>query len=228
MQYRFGVALVALATLAVVPSASAATKLYTVSLSGSARTELTRVRTVPPPPGCTGTVTETERFVASGRLSPKPRAVPVSSYSRLKFNARLTSYSAAASSETQGGWTPDPTDPFPVDPSQCAFTPERKTAQCTFSSAATRATGGEYALLPLRGKYQLYFNRSGGVVRCTPDDLGGSLLEDPFVTKLSASAVRGLGRGASTSASGTSRIAAGGSTTGGQTLNYQLKVKRVQ
>lgn len=73
---------VAVAALAASPAASAAKpRLYHVSLSGKARSELTRTKTIEPPYyGCTGTVTRTDHFVASASLSPAPNAVPIRSY----------------------------------------------------------------------------------------------------------------------------------------------------
>jgi hypothetical protein len=113
----------------------------------------------------------------------------------------------------------------------CAFTPEHKTRHCSFTSAATRSAGGEYALLPHGRKYQLYFNRTDGVVRCEDDEVGANQLLGTAGpnTKLSVRAVKGLARGRSVSVSGTRHMApAIRDVTGGETLVYKLKVKRVR
>ena len=95
-----------------------------------------------------------------------------------------------------------------------------------------RSSGAEFALLPNKGKYELYYNRSAGLVSCDDEfPLGWALLEgaQPQLTKLRVSAVKRLAKGRSTSASGTATsppLDPGG--TGGETLNYTLKVKRVR
>lgn len=235
MRNRSGVALVALTVLAAavaVPAAANAKKpkLYSVSLSGSTRTELTQVETLPTPLGCTGTGTETRHFLGSATLVAKPKGVPFASYGRLQFKVVLKSLSAALTDETQGSYTVDQSQPFPVDPSRCAFTPEKKTSHCTFSSDATRKSGAEFAVLPKGGKFEFYFNRNGGIVSCDPDALGADILGGEILTKVRSSAVKRLGLGRSVSASATSVIPpnGGGSTTGGETTRYKLKVKRVR
>ena len=78
------------------PAAFAAKpKLYSVSLTGSVRSDLTSTRDLPPPGGCVGSASETQHFTASGSLSPRPGAAPVASYSRLIFKARLGSPAAS-------------------------------------------------------------------------------------------------------------------------------------
>ena len=222
------------AAAACVPVASAAKpKLYSVALSGDVRNESSRTAdgTVRPPEGCIGTMSETHRFVASAGLAPKPRGAPVASYGRLRFRARLISPTVAATTTTAGSFEPDPNYP-PADPSECSFTPGTKSWPCSFAAEATRASGAEFALLPNKGKYELYYNRSAGLVSCDDEfPLGWALLEaaQPKLTKLRVRAVKRLAKGRSTSASGTAMgppLDLGG--TGGETLNYTLKVKRVR
>jgi hypothetical protein len=219
-------------SLVVAPAASAAKpKLYSVSLTATVRSDLTSTRDLPPPGGCVGSATETQHFTASGSLSPKPSPAPVASYGRLKFKAKLSSQTASYTFDTTGGYSVDPADPFPPDPSVCEFTPEHKTRACTFLRRATSRTGGEYAMLPNRGRYQLYYNKPEGVVECEDDDLGARTLlgtESP-PTKLRVRAVKRLRKG--------KRVTVLGTLTtppfitdvrGGETLDYKLTVKRVR
>jgi hypothetical protein len=223
------VALTALASIAVPGAASARPKLYSVSLSGTTRTELTQVRPLDPPAGCTGSAKETNHFLGSATLVAKPKGVPFASYGRLKFNVVLKSLSAEATHETSGSYAVDPNEPFPPPPGTCTFTPEKKTARCTFTRDATARAGAEFALLPHGKTYELYFNRTAGIVNCEPDDLSGKIFGEFVQTKLRVSAVKGLGVGGSVSTSATSVIPArGSSTTGGETDRYRLKVKRVR
>jgi hypothetical protein len=233
MKRRSAITLVALAAIAlgaVLPMTANAKlpKLYSVSLSGTTRTELTETRPLDPPPSCIGSATETNRFAGSASLVAKPRGVPVASYGRLKFNVVLKSLAATASKETQGSFAPDPNAFEPPAPGACNFTPEKKTARCTFSREATARTGAEFALLPHSGKYDLYYNRNAGIVSCEPDDLNGKIFGSFILTKLRVSAVKGLGVGRSVSTSGTFVDAARSPTTGGENTKYALKVKRVR
>ena len=222
-------ALLALAAVAPVPSAAAAKpKLYSVSLSGATRTELTQVRPLDPPGGCTGSANETNHFLGSATLVAKPRGVPFASYGRLKFNVVLKSLSAQATHETAGSYAVDPNEPFPPPPGTCTFTPEKTTARCTFTRDATARAGAEFALLPHGRIYELYFNRTAGIVNCEPDDLSGKIFGEFVQTKLRVSAVKGLGVGGSVSKSTTSVIPARSPVTGGETTRYTLKVKRVR
>jgi hypothetical protein len=61
MRWRDGISNAAVAALVAAPAASAAKpKLYRISLSGKAKSELTRTKTVyPQDSGCIGTVTRT-------------------------------------------------------------------------------------------------------------------------------------------------------------------------
>jgi hypothetical protein len=221
------------AAAACVPVASAAKpKLYAVSLKGDVRNEATRVRDdAVPPRGCMGTTSETHRFVASAGLAPKPSGAPVASYGRLRFRAQLTSPSIAASTTTAGSLEPDPYDP-PPDASTCSGALGTKSWPCNFSAAATRRSGAEFALLPHGSKYELYYNRSDGLVSCDDEfPLGWSLLEAgiPQQTKLRVRAVKRLRKGRSTSASGTAtKPPQDPETTGAETLRYTLKVERVR
>jgi hypothetical protein len=213
-----------------VPSAAAATpKLYSVSLSGTTRTELTQVLPLDPPAGCTGSANERNHFLGSATLVAKPRGVPFASYGRLKFNVVLRSLHAEATHETAGSYAVDPNEPFPPPPGTCTFTPEKRTARCTFPRDATARKGAEFALLPHGRIYELYYNRSAGIVNCEPDDLFGKIFGEFVQTKLRVRAVKALGIGRSVSTSATSvfptRVS---STTGGETDKYTLKVKRVR
>jgi hypothetical protein len=145
------------------------------------------------------------------------------------FFAKLTSATAAYTVETQGGWSADPNDP-PPDPSACAFTPERKILKRAYNSVSTRRLGGPFTLLPHRGRYELYYSLSNGTVRCQEDEIGASLLEPGGPpTKLRVNAVKGLRKGRSVSVSGTLETPpAIRDVTGGETLDYILRVKRVR
>ena len=228
---RLGTAFVVVAAAAVcVPAAQAAKpKLYSVSLKGDVRNELTSVRAdaVEPPVGCVGSMSETRHFTASAGLVPKPRGAAVASYGRLIFRAGLTSPAATSTSETTGSFSPDPDYP-PSDPSVCAVAPERKSYPCRFAAEATRSSGGEFALLPNKGKYELYYNRSVGILACEDDFFYESLMDSSptMLTKLSVRAVKGLARGRSVTVSGTTATAPGSGQTGGETLHYRLKVAR--
>ena len=220
-------------SLVVTPAAWAAKpKLYHVSLTGSVRSDLTFTRDLPPPGGCVGSASEKQHFTASGSLSPRRGVAPIASYSRLIFKARLGSPAASYTDDTTGSYSVDPSDPFPSDPSVCSFTPEHKTLDCRFMSAATRASGGEYALFPNKGKYQLYYNRSEGVIDCGDnDEVGARTLlgtESP-ATKLPVKAVKRLGRGKHVTVSGSVTTPPFiDNVTGGETLDYKLTVKRVR
>jgi hypothetical protein len=226
---------IAVSALAAAPAASAAKpKLYRISLSGNANSELTRTKTVHPPyEGCNGTVTRTDHFVASASLGPAPNAVPLRSYGRVPFYARLSSTTAAYTVKTEGGWSVDPSDPYAPDPSMCAFTPENETLDCEYNPISTRRLGGPFTLgYPDSGRYKLYYSLSNGTVRCAEGEIGASLLEAGFygpTTKLRVSAVKGLGRGRSVSVSGTLETPpAIRDVTGGETLDYTLRVRRVR
>jgi hypothetical protein len=216
---------------ATAPAAWAAKpKLYTVSLSGDVRNESTLVRETPTAPdGCTGTTTETHRFVASAGLTPKPSRIPVASYGRLRFRAALTSPTVASTTETVRSFVPDPSFP-PDDPSVCAVPTETTSRPCTFSSQATSAAGADFALLPNAGRYELYYNRNDGILSCD-DDIGERLLDvgAPKLTNLRVRAVKRLAKGRTASASATvTTPPLISSATGGETLRYALKVKRVR
>jgi hypothetical protein len=234
MSTRIAVPLSVLAVLLVacVPAAEAAKpKLYSVSLRGSDRNERSAVfsDSVQPPYGCVGSMSDTRHFAAAANIRPKGGAAPVASYGRLIFRARLTGFTASSTSQTSGSFSPDPDFP-PPDPSTCAVAPERKSYPCHFRSEATRRSGGEFALFPDKGRYQLYYNRSAGILLCEDDYFYDSLLDTSpeMVTKLRVRAVKGLRRGRSVSASGTISVPAVSGETGGETLHYALKVTRVR
>ena len=155
-----------------------------------------------------------------------------STYGRLKFRARLTAPIAAATAETPGGSFPsDPAVP-PADPSVCTVAPATRSWACSFAAEATRSSGGEFALLPNGGRYELYYNVSAGLLSCDEEfPLGVALLDvvAPKLTNLRVSAVKRLGKGSSVSASGTVVTPPlDPQATGGETLRYTLKVKRVR
>jgi hypothetical protein len=158
-----------------------------------------------------GSMSETHRFVASTALAPEASAAPIASYGRLRFRARLRSSSAESSTETAGSFAPDPNFP-PADPAVCAVAPSRKSWPCRFSPQATRRSGADFVLLPNKSRYELYYNRSPALVSCE-DDIGESL----------------LARGKSVTVSGTVVTSPlDPNATGGETLRYTLKVKRVR
>jgi hypothetical protein len=235
MSTRIGVSLSVVAVLvaACVPPAAQAAKpkLYSVSLTGSVHNERTAVfnDAVQAPYGCVGSMSETRHFAASANIRPKGGAAPVASYGRLIFRARLKAFTASSTSETSGSFSPDPDFP-PPDPSDCAVAPERKSYPCHFRSEATRRSGGEFALFPEKGRYQLYYNRSAGILLCDDNYFYDSLLDTSpeMLTKLHVRAVRGLRRHRSVSASGTISSAPVSGETGGETLHYALKVTRVR
>jgi hypothetical protein len=209
-------------------------KLYSVALAGEVRSEATRVNegVAFPPEGCFGVMSETHRFVASAGLAPKPGAAPVASYGRLKFKARLTSPAVAATTETPGGsFTPDPDLP-PADPAVCVVAPETKSWACRFAAEATGRAGAEFALLPNKGRYEIYYNRSAGLVSCDDEfQLGVGVLDvgEPLPsTNLRVRAVKRLRKGRSASVSGTVMTPPDPGATGGETLQYTLRVKRVR
>ncbi len=182
MWTRVGASVVAIAAVAAAcaPAAVVAKpKRYSVALAGEVRSEATRVRAdaVYGPDGCLGTMSETHRFLASAGLAPKPGGAPVASYGRLRFRARLTSPTVSATTETAGAFSPDPNFP-PDDPGACAVAPGTKTWPCGFSAEATRSSGAEFALLPNGGRYELYYNRTDGLVSCDDEfPLGHALLD---------------------------------------------------
>jgi hypothetical protein len=235
MSTRLGTALAVIAAVAVsVPAAQAAKpKLYRVSLKGDVHDEITAERssTTEPPSGCFGELSETRRFAAAASLSPKPTSVPFASYGRLVFRARITSTSATSTSRTSGSFSTDPDFP-PPDPSVCSPAPQSKTFPCHFLSEATRRSGGEFALLPDKGKFEIYYNRAAGMLTCDEEDY---FAESPMdssptaLTKLGVKAVKRLGRGRSVSASGTiATQPRDPQDKGGETLHYSLKVTRVR
>ena len=201
MASRIGTTVVGIVTVAAVcaPAAwPAKPKLYSVALKGNVRSEASRTTDgVPrPPDGCIGTMSETHRFAASAGLTPKPSGAPVASYGRLRFRARLISPTVAATTTSAGSFEPDPNYP-PADPSACSVTPGTKSWPCSFAAEATRGSGAEFALLPNKGKYELYYNRSAGLVSCDDEfPLGWSLLEaaQPQLTNLRVSAVKRLAK----------------------------------
>jgi hypothetical protein len=234
MARQVGVVLVVLvaSAAACVPAASAAKpKLYSVSLSGDVRNEASKTGEGFPPDGCIGTTSETSRFAVSAGLAPKPVAAPVASYGRLRFRAHLTSLNIAAGTETTGSFAPDPDFP-PDDPSVCSV-PATKSWPCRASAEATGKSGAEFALLPNKGRYELYYNRTAGIVTCDDDllPLGPTLLDvgQTKLTKLRVSAVKRLAKGRSVAVSDTLVVPPmDPGATGGETLNYGLTVKRVR
>jgi hypothetical protein len=225
---------VALALPGAVGAGAKTTKLYTVSLSGSVHTELSEVTVSPSsatPYGCTGSTTETRKFAASMRMTTKPKPVSFASYGRLQFNVVLSSRTATASTETTGGYAVDPNVYFrDPNPNRCAYTPPPKTdAKCKFASEATSKQGAPFALLPLHGKFEFYLDRNNvQIVRCDPDPLYGGLLSGETLTKIRSSAVKALGTGRSVSSSETVTTPAVAPVTGGETVTYTLKIKRVR
>jgi hypothetical protein len=223
------------AVLAVAAPAAAVAKpkLYRVSLKGDVRDELNSVRpaSTEPPAGCFGELSEARHFKASADLSAKPAAVPFASYGRLVFRARITSTSAESTSHTSGSFSPDPDFP-PADPSVCSPAPESKSFPCHFRSEATRRSGGEFALLPNKGKFEIYYNRASGMLTCDEEDYFSESPMDASptaLTTLGVRAVKRLGRGRSTAASGTiATQPRDPQDTGGETLHYSLKVTRVR
>jgi hypothetical protein len=225
------VALIALASIVLVPAAADARKkpkLYSVSLSGSTRTDVSDTSFVSGDSGCLGEPTETKHFVGGGTMVPKPKGVPFASYGRLVFNAKLKSLSATATDTVQGTFTPDPNAFGTPD---CRL-PPNQTGKCTFAKEATARKGAEFALLPNKGKFELYYNRTAGIVDCTPHDVfdNAKIFAGFVQTPLRASTVKGLGVGGSASASGKATFPnkGGSRSTGGETDTYKLKVKRVQ
>lgn len=215
------------------PAASAAKpKLYSVSLSGEARNEATRVDDGVPPDGCLGTTSNTNRFVASAGLAPKANRAPMASHGRLRFPARLTSPSVVAGTETTGSFSPDPEYP-PNDPSVCSAASRSRNWPCRPSPRATGRAGAEFALLPNKGRYELYYNHTDGIFPCDDYDLPlrVTLLDvaQTKLTKLRVRAVKRLAKGRSVSTSGTIVAAPlDPGATGGETLRYSLRVKRVR
>jgi hypothetical protein len=111
--------------------------------------------------------------------------------------------------------------------------PATKSWPCRASAEATGRSGAEFVLLPNKGKYELYYNRTRGIVACDDDllPLRVTLLDvgQTKLTTLRVSAVKRLAKGRSVSASGTLVVPPLDSgSTGGETLTYSLKVKRVR
>ena len=234
MSIRIGASVAVIVAAAGVgaPAAQAAkSKLYSVSLSGDVRSEITEVSqsTLPPEGFCEGTTTQTRRFVASAGLVPKPSRFAPLSHGRLRLRAQLTSPTAESTFERVSNFTPSPVFP-PPDPSLCAPPRESQSFPCTFAPGPTSGSGGEFVLLPLEGRYELYYNRHEQIVSC--EDTGESLLDTsaPLQTNLRERAVKRLAKGQSASASGTATAKPlnPNATAGGQTLTYTLKVKRVR
>jgi hypothetical protein len=141
-------------------------KLWTVSLSGIARTDdsysrpgLDEAYNAKAPAGCLDDTTTTYQLHASARMSSKPVPEPLLpglGTPGFFFRLTLSSLDATASDQVSGGWAVDPNyfppgsfSAQPVDPSVCAgFTPFTFSRPCTFKNQQTHSytlTLGLYA-----------------------------------------------------------------------------------
>jgi hypothetical protein len=216
--------LACLAICALPASAGAApSRLYTVALSGTMKTELTRTFPLSPPDNCQGDGTKTERFVASARMVARPRpAVLGFGTARIDFTARLASRKASAETETAGTFTQVPGG----DP--CVFSPQKTPSTCGFAPSAIDANGVRFSLDVYFFTFMLH-QQQAGVVRCRPNPLDGDLFLNRIRTRLSVRGVERLAVGRSLSTSGTAtqnlselRIK------GQQRTSYRVTVRRVR
>jgi hypothetical protein len=199
-------------------------RLYTVSLSGTMRAELTRVFPLTPPDGCQGDGRRTQRFLASARMVPRPRPARLGfGTARIDFTARLASRTASAEEETSGTFTPVPGG------DGCTFTPQRTPAGCGFAPSATDANGVRFSVEVFFATFVLR-QRQFGVVQCRPNPLDGDLFLTRARTRLSVRGVTRLRVGRSLSASGavTEAPTSGVRVTGGQRTTYRITVRRVR
>jgi len=218
-------ALLAGLALCLLPASAAAagSPRYTVALSGTMRTELTRTFPLSPPDNCQGEGTETERFAASARMVARPRRTVLGfGTARIDFTARLASRNASAETETAGTFTQAPGG----DP--CVFTPRKTPSTCGFSPSSTDANGVRFSLDVYYFTFLLH-QQQGSVVRCRPNPLDGDLFLNRIRTRLSVRGVERLAVGRSLSTSGTAtqnlselRI------TGQQRTTYRITVRRVR
>jgi hypothetical protein len=224
MRFRTVAMLALLGTCALPASADAGrSPLYTVSLSGTMRTELTRAFPLTPPDGCQGDGQRTQRFLASARIVPRPRPAALGfGTARINFSARLASRSVSAEEATSGSFTPVPGG------DGCTFTPQRTPATCGFATSATDANGVRFSLDVFFATFVLR-QRQAGVVRCRPNPLDGDLFLNRERTTLSVRRVTRLGLGRSITASGTAtERSLGVRVTGGQRSSYRITVRRVR
>jgi hypothetical protein len=231
---------------------------YAISLSGSVSTDLNTVDAEDGystesggsqqiPDGCIPRNTTTEQWAASARMSVKPNSgLPLSPGAGVKtffLTGVMSSLSTSVYDEVDGSWVVDPNNyPAPVDPSVCAFTPFRVTAHCAFKGG--RPTLSTPLALFVDGatfSIEHFDQAEGPIVDCpvrqTPYGLGpdaayeGADFLDRTATKLRVRTVLALGKGRSTSASGTlvkPKVWWDSRVDGNETVNYKIKVKRVK
>ena len=166
-------------------------KLWTVSLSGIARTDDSYSRpgidpayNAKPPDGCLDNTTTNYQLHASARMSSRPvpeSLLPGLGTPGLFFPLMLSSLDATASDQVSGGWAVNPNyfppgsfSAQPVDPSVCAgFAPFTFSRPCTFKNGQThnyRLTLGLYAPnrydrgdpLLKAGRFFLYYSGETG------------------------------------------------------------------
>jgi hypothetical protein len=162
-RHRAPLAIAALAvasalTMSVAAIAKPKPKEWTVSLTGTARTDDSYSKpgtdsayvNSKPPDGCLDNTTTTYQLHASARMSSKPDPQPLSPGAGVPgifFNLTLSSLTASASDQVTGSWAVDPNysppgsfSSHPVDPSVCAgFTPFTFSRPCAFKNGQTRS-----------------------------------------------------------------------------------------
>jgi len=200
-----------IAVLTAAPSASgAASRLYTVALSGKDTADLTRSWTVPPnSERCTGTITDTRHLTSSFGVEPvRSRAVtPNRRFGWVDFKARITSPRYTARRDTSGDWGIDlgeEPELFPPQPGECEFTHEHKNLKCTWWRYAKSRRGWTFTLVPVDGRYNVIIDLNfNSLLECQRHENLQLIQQGPPRTKLTEAAVKRLAPGGRVRVSGT-------------------------
>jgi hypothetical protein len=210
-------------------------KLYTISLATTVQVATTESgRGSTPPYGCKGEITETFRYAASAHTSPVPTKLPVLKHGRFRyfdFPGPLAGLSASLTEDVTGGWTLDPTLPYPPDPSACAFQPTHTVGQCELNPG-----NGTFLLFPYPGdggKFTLTYEGTEIIRACPPVSyaIPARFFEEVLIP-LQVNSVLALRRHRSVHAAGTVTQPLVGPLTSGpigqEVITYAIKITRVR
>jgi hypothetical protein len=222
-----------MALLVLVPAAaSAKPKLYTISLTGDARKDVTDSYEAQPPQDCEGEGTVTENGFVSATFVPKLQKQQLS-FKDGGFVAAFKNQRAEMTTTTTANFHPDAQHPE----ADCSVPPPftQKCDQLTADSGNKR--GADFHLTTSGGKIGFYRSFGAFFDPCSADSLGGSFLTVSTLgvrsfTSLKTSKVKSLKKGKSATAKGPIVVEKGQDDPSGPqvktTLNIKLTFKRVK
>ena len=222
----------ALALLAPVAADAKKPKLYTISLTGDARKDVTDSFGRQPPQDCEGEGTVTENGFVSATFVPKLHKERLN-FKDGGFTAAFKNQKAELTSTTTADWHPVSNHPE----ADCSVPPPFTETCDQLTQESGNRSGAEFKLTASGGKIGFYRSFGAFFDPCSADSLGGSFLAVSTLgvrgfTNLKTSKVKSLKKGKSATAKGPIVIETGQDDPSGPqvktTLNIKLTFKRVQ